>query len=115
MATHKLENYLRSYRKRAGLSQGELAYLLGARDGTKISRYERFTRKPSLETALAYEAILGTPARDLFAGVYARAEQSAARRARLLQKRLIANGHCSARKLKILEEVGPDKKPNLAA
>jgi hypothetical protein len=27
MAAHKLENHLRTYRKRAGLSQNEMAYL----------------------------------------------------------------------------------------
>ena len=37
---HKLENYLRTYRRRAGLSQDEMAFLLGTKSGTKVSRYE---------------------------------------------------------------------------
>ena len=61
MATHKLENYLKTYRRRAGFSQDEIAYLLAARSGAKTSRYERFRRTPSLETALAYEALFGVP------------------------------------------------------
>jgi transcriptional regulator with XRE-family HTH domain len=93
-----------------------MAYLLGARDGTKISRYERFARTPSLETALAYEAILGTPVKELFAGAYARAERTALRRARLLKKRLAASGGNDFPRLRILGEVAPDHgQPKLAA
>jgi len=67
---YKLNNYLRTYRKRASLSQDEVAYLLGCRSGAKVSRYERFARQPTLQTALAYEAIFGVPVRELFAGIY---------------------------------------------
>lgn len=105
MATHKLDNYLRTYRKRAGLSQNEIAYLLGTRDGNQPSRYERLARVPSLETALAYEAIFQKPVSELFAGVYERAERTAARRARLMKKRLGRCGSCSDRKLKVLAEM----------
>lgn len=105
MATHKLENYLRTYRKRAGLSQGEMAYLLGGKDGAKMSRYERFARVPSLETALAYEAIFQAPVSELFAGVYGKAERAAIRRARLMKKRIGTGRRCSDRKLKLLAEM----------
>ena len=50
--THNLENYLRTYRKRSNLSQDEVAFLLGCRGGTKVSRYERHARKPNLEQFL---------------------------------------------------------------
>ena len=53
--SHKLQNYLRTYRKRSGLSQDEVAFLLGCQTGAKVSRYEPFARKPSLETLFAYE------------------------------------------------------------
>ena len=33
MTSHKLANYLRAYRKRSGLSQSEVAYLLGCKNG----------------------------------------------------------------------------------
>src|SRR5580698_6469196 len=94
MAIHRLDNYLRTYRRRAAFSQEEIAYLLGGHDSAKISHYERLTRKPSLETVLAYEAILRRPVRELFAGTYPRAEKRAVRRARLLKRRLLANGNC---------------------
>jgi transcriptional regulator with XRE-family HTH domain len=115
MAVHKLDNYLRMYRKRAGLSQDEVAYLLGGNSGTKTSRYERFRRMPSLETALAYEAIYGVPARELFAGVAARAEHVVKRRARILDKRLGGAGRRSEQLRKIIGEVAPDEEAKLAA
>ena len=105
MATHKLENYLRTYRKRAGFSQDEMAYLLGTQDGTRTSRYERFARRPSLETALAYEAIFRLPVSDLFAGVYHTAEARTVRRARLLHKSLAKDANCPTAKLKLLTEL----------
>ena len=66
----KLPNYLRMYRKRSGFSQAEVARLLGGTNGTNISRYERGSRLPSLETALALAAIFKTPIHELFSGVY---------------------------------------------
>ena len=88
MAVHKLDNYLRTYRKRSGFSQDELAYLLRTGDGTKISRYERGIRTPSLETAFAFEAVFGIPIRQLFAGRFQKVERSVATRARFLSRRL---------------------------
>ena len=86
----KLPNYLRRYRKRARLSQEELAFLLGSGSGAKVSRYERFRRIPGLETALACEAIFGVPVRELFAGIFQKVEGNTGRRARLLARRLSA-------------------------
>ena len=85
--TYKLENYLRTYRKRAGLSQGEVAFLLGCKSGTKVSRYEQFRRCPTLETTLALEVIFRAPVRDLFAGVHHRvAEMTTERAGQLIDK-----------------------------
>ena len=85
---HRLPNYLRTHRKRAGLSQDEVAFLLGCRSGAKVSRYERLARRPSLETAFAYEAVFGVPARELFAGVYEKVEEQIKKRARVLAGKL---------------------------
>lgn len=68
--TYKLENYLRTYRKKSGLTQRELAFLLGCQNGAQVSRYEKRRRLPPLRTALAYEAALGVPVSQLFAGIY---------------------------------------------
>ena len=70
MAAHKLENYLRTYRKKSGLTQREVGYLLGWKSGGSVARYEKRRRLPPLQTALAYEAILGVPLSQLFAGIH---------------------------------------------
>lgn len=88
MPQRKLPNYLRASRKRAGLSQEDLAFLLGCGSGTKVSRYELFRRQPGLSSVFALEAIFGKPARELFAGIYEDAEQQTAERARRLIQRL---------------------------
>ena len=83
----KLSNYLRANRKRLALSQGEVAFLLGVESGAKVCRYERFTRVPSLECALACEVIFRRPASELFAGLYQRIEKQVVVRARKLLHR----------------------------
>jgi transcriptional regulator with XRE-family HTH domain len=100
----RLPNYLKTYRRRAGLSQDEVAFLLGCQSGAKVSRYERLARQPSLETALAYEAVLGIPVRELFAGVYEKVEGEINKRARLLTGNLsaIQTDRETERKLKAL-------------
>ena len=80
----KLNNYLRTYRKRAGLSQQDVSFLLGCQFHTTASRYECFTREPGLRTALALAAILQTQMSDLFAGLFEQAEHDIAERARIL-------------------------------
>ena len=69
MATHKLENYLRTYRKRSGFTQREVAFLVDCRNGAQVSRYEKRRRLPPLRTALACEAAFGVPVSVLFAGL----------------------------------------------
>src|SRR5947207_632290 len=88
MPRRKLNNYLRTYRKRAGFSQRDLAFLLGCKNATKVTRYERFVRQPTLRTALACEAIFGAPVRELFAGIYSDVEREATKRAAVLGRRL---------------------------
>ena len=105
--SHKLQNYLRTYRKRSGLSQDEVAYLLGCQNGTKVSRYERFSRKPSLETLFAYEVVFGAPARALFAGAYQKVEKRISSRAQLLTRKLnrATPDRMATRKLEILQAI----------
>lgn len=68
--SHQLVDYLRVYRKRSGLSQSEVAFLLGSKDGSQLSRYEKHHRIPPLHVALALEGIFGVRAAELFAGLY---------------------------------------------
>ena len=104
-----LPTYLKTYRKRSGLSQDELAFLLGCRSGAKVSRYEQFARQPNLSTVFAYEVIFRASACDLFAGIYRQVERATLARARQLARRLQtsgADGRLTARKLAALRSLG---------
>lgn len=65
----KIQNRLWLARKRRGLGQKQVAYLLD-KTVDEISRYERGIRIPSLETVLGLELIYGIPARMLFRDIY---------------------------------------------
>lgn len=65
MAT-PLPSYLKAYRQRSGLTQTELAALLGFDAPVNISRYERGIREPHLEAALALELLFDARTIDLF-------------------------------------------------
>jgi transcriptional regulator with XRE-family HTH domain len=82
-----LPNHLRPHRKSLALSQDEVAFLLGNQNGAQVCRYEQFDRVPSLETALAFEAIFKRSASELFPGLYQRIEQEVAARAKALAER----------------------------
>ena len=87
-----LPNYLQTHRKRAALSQEEVAFLLGtkgANKGNKVSRDEHYARTPTLENALAYEVIYGRPVRELFAGLYEEVERDVIAHAKMLMHRVV--------------------------
>jgi len=63
-----LSNYIRSHRRRAGLSQRELAKVIGYTKAT-VFRHEHTTSLPPLLTAFRYEILFATPVATLFAGV----------------------------------------------
>lgn len=99
----QLPNYLRSNRKRLGLSQEEVAFLLGNKNGTQVCRYERFDRKPNLETALAFEVIFKRSPSELFGGIYQKVERDVAARAKTLSE--TTGGHQNARKREMLSSL----------
>jgi transcriptional regulator with XRE-family HTH domain len=76
------------YRKRAAFSQATIARLLGVESAAEMSRHEHNRRLPTLDTALAYEVILGAPVGELFAGKRERMEQVIARRAKRLLREI---------------------------
>jgi transcriptional regulator with XRE-family HTH domain len=101
-----LPNYLRTHRKRAGLSQEEIAFLLGIGTGAQISRYERFMRKPTLAVVLALEIVFELPAGEIFSGVRQEIEGQIARRAVLLKERVTDRGkQLSTTKMELLERI----------
>lgn len=102
-----LESYLKTYRRRSGFSQNEIAFLLGCKNGAKVSRYEHCVRRPTLKTALACEVILRVPASELFAGLYRKVEKETATRALMLAKQFVAANpsRVTLRKLAILHAI----------
>lgn len=102
-----LPNLLVSHRKRAALSQEEMAFLLGTLGGSQISRYERFTRGPSLEIVLAYEVIFGKPASRLFTGLCKEIRERVLGRARVLVHKVRRRKPSpeNTRKIKVLESI----------
>jgi transcriptional regulator with XRE-family HTH domain len=108
MSSH-LPNYLRAHRKRAALSQSEVAFLLGTHGGAKVCRYERFVREPSLESALAFEAIFHVPVREIFRGLYRKIEKGVATRAKVLSyrtSRKTQNRQCKRKHETVLKIAG---------
>lgn len=107
MPSSPLPNYLRANRKRLALSQQDVAFLLGTQSGAKVSRYENFERVPSLETALACEAIFQKPARELFSGLYQTVEAQVAARAKALsyKKKLGKSNQQTLHKRQTLAEI----------
>jgi transcriptional regulator with XRE-family HTH domain len=64
-----LSAYLTMYRRRLGLSQREVAHILGAAvSATGISRHETGAAFPNIVTLLKYEILYGTTRDDLFEG-----------------------------------------------
>lgn len=96
-----LPNYIRTFRRKADLSQDDLARLLGGIAGSTVLRHEDYQRIPLLETALRYAAIFRTDPRELFAGCYAKEIQVVKENARRLLKELDASS-ASARKIAFL-------------
>src|SRR5215470_4907239 len=68
MAAQRLANYLKTYRRKSGLTQSEVAFLLGWKRGEQFVRYEKHHGIPTLRVALACEAIFRAPVIELFAG-----------------------------------------------
>lgn len=85
MAEH-MAHYMRRYRLRAGLTQGEMAQLLGSQSPATVCQYEGLSREPDLRSALAYQVIFGVPAKELFPGIYQEVEEAVTQRAHKLRE-----------------------------
>ena len=70
MKLEPIASYLRSHRRKSGLSQKDLAQILGSIGEIQVSRHERSVAVASLLTALGYEAVFKVPISELFPGLY---------------------------------------------
>jgi transcriptional regulator with XRE-family HTH domain len=107
MASHTLPNYIRVHRKRLGLSQNEVAFLLGWCNASQPSRYEHFSRIPTMHTALALSVVLGVSVHELFSGEYQKVVKAVCRQAQRLEARLSTENpdRSTARKLAVLKMI----------
>ena len=86
--SRRLKTYLRTFRKRTGFTQAEVAFLFGWQSSKSITRHEWARREPVLRTVLAYEVLFAAPVSELFAGVYDEVELAIIERAHALYARL---------------------------
>lgn len=63
-------SYLRTHRRKSGLSQRELADVLDIITERQISLHENSREIPIFLTAIGYEIVFGVPLAQLFPGVY---------------------------------------------
>lgn len=73
-------NRLFYYRKKRGLTQRELADLIGLKDAKALSSYERGSKTPSLVRVLQLAAALNTPVEFLFADTWHEIKRDVVRR-----------------------------------
>lgn len=62
--------YLRTHRRVWGLTQHELALLMGFESAAHVSRIENGKRAPTIECALACQVLFGIPPREMFPHAY---------------------------------------------
>lgn len=75
MENQTLGNYLKTFRKRSGLSQRELGLVIGYVNAGQVGRHERSKTVPSLFAALSYQVIFRVAISELFSGLHAHVEQ----------------------------------------
>jgi len=96
----------RPLRRRWGLTQAELASLIGTRTHVAISRIEALKIYPSLGEAIACSIIFDTPTIELFPELYAKVYEFVLSQAKELYEELQGNpSRVTRAKLDFLEEV----------
>ena len=78
--TSRLGNYLRVRRRQWQLSQKELAFLLGYKTDSIVSRYERQERRITLSIAFACHLIFGVEPKDIYPRLFEQVEDGVIRR-----------------------------------
>jgi DNA-binding XRE family transcriptional regulator len=88
MARKFIAPYLKALRRRSALSQEDVAFLLGAFTGTRVSRHETGACVPPLEVVLAYEVIFDVAIADIYEDEVLRIMARVRKRARNLHESL---------------------------
>jgi transcriptional regulator with XRE-family HTH domain len=103
----KLRIYLRTYRLRSGLSQGEVAFLVGLQGSSPLSKLELSVREPSrTKVAFTLATLFGVPLRDLFPAYHRELSEDLGTKAYQLHSKLEGNpSKTTAAKLDFLGDV----------
>ena len=102
----RLKTYLRPFRLRWGLTQRELAFLIGVKNGTVISRLEGLKKSPRLAWAVACAVVFDTRALEIFPGLFSEVYDDVLNRTTQLYEELQGNPSKTTRlKLDFLETV----------
>jgi DNA-binding XRE family transcriptional regulator len=103
---HPIKTYVRPLRRRWSLTQKELAFLLGAKSGTVVSRIEGVKRAPNVSAMLACVFVFGAAPAELFPGLLSQIHEDVSRRVNELYEALQGNPAKTTRaKLDFLETV----------
>lgn len=81
-------NYLRTFRRRYGFTEAELAGLIGSRGHTSMSLFENGERVPTLKQGFGLAIVLGAPVHRLFPGLFGSVEEVVMQRVAQLIKEL---------------------------
>jgi transcriptional regulator with XRE-family HTH domain len=81
-------SFVRANRRRWGLTQPELALLIGLTSSTAVSRIERAKRTPAAPTLIACCIVFGIVTPDLFPSLHAEIEAAVTEAARALLAQL---------------------------
>src|SRR6266849_594258 len=100
LTTQFLPTYLRTYRKRTGLTQTEVAYVVGI-NRSDLWLFETSRREPSLRVLLALQVLYRIPIRKLFMGLFLHCRRNTRRRLQLLRRQLVAGGKHKKSRLSI--------------
>jgi transcriptional regulator with XRE-family HTH domain len=99
-------SFVRAHRRRWGLSQAELAILLGIVSSTTVSRIERSVRTPTSTVMIACCILFGLPALELFGSLHEEIEEVVGTAAKNLNDALKGmTDKPSIRKREFLEQV----------
>jgi transcriptional regulator with XRE-family HTH domain len=102
----KFTSYVRAYRRRWGFTQDELAFMMGFKSRSVVSKLERSTYVPTLLVGYALDSLFGTRDADLFPSLFLEVEAAVLARAYELYERIQGSAAPMTRtKLDFLEEL----------
>jgi len=111
-------SYLRYHRKKTGLTQRDLAQLIGSVGPRQVARHENSQRTPSIRVAIGYQIVLRTAIAELFPGLVESLSGGIEQRLAEMEARLhqsTAKGHRAAEIARKLEWFEQRRNPDIHA